>query len=491
MKPIHLPDITSTARRILRKNGPYRVGEAKAYHAALKLLGCLILPLLVMFLPEGWLLEGLTITQQRTVFIFLLAAVFWIVEPIPVFATSVLVIFLELLLISDQALILQGSEVGEVLGYKQILSSFASPIIFLFLGGFFLAISATKYGLDQVMAKAFIKPFGSKPAMVMLGLMSITAVFSMFMSNTATTAMMLSILMPFLKSMDAHDRGKVGFVLAIPIAANIGGLGTPIGTPPNALAIKYLDMTFGKWMLIGVPFVIVMLFIAWVLLRTLFPPSAKSVQLEVQAENALGAKSVLVYGIFALTVLLWLTDFVHGLNAYVVSFLPIVAFFGLNILDKEDLKLVSWDVLWLVSGGLALGLAIEATGLAAVVIQAVPFGTFPLPLIFALAAGLGLIVANFMSNTATANLMLPLIAVLGMSLPEVLGQRGDLLTLSTTICISMGMALPISTPPNALAYSTGLVTTKHMAGIGVALGIIGMILMFVFAYVIDWIGLMQ
>ena len=153
---------------------------------------------------------------------------------------------------------------GTLIDYKDIIGTFASPIIILFLGGFFLAMAATKYRLDQNLAKLLLKPFGENPKMVMMGLMIITAIFSMFMSNTATTAMMLSILMPVLAVFLPGDSGKIGFTFAIPVAANIGGIGTPIGTPPNAVALKYLTgdhlITFGQWMIFAVPYVIALLY---------------------------------------------------------------------------------------------------------------------------------------------------------------------------------------------------------------------------------------
>ncbi|WP_258104861.1 DASS family sodium-coupled anion symporter [Marinoscillum sp. MHG1-6] len=496
-----LKDITATAKKILLQNERYQYlrRKLKAHATAIKIIGCLVLPLLIIFLPAEWTLtDSLTVTQHRTVFIFALAAIFWILEPIPIFATSVLVILLELILISDSGLNLPeateaGEKVGVILSYKAILGTFASPIIFLFLGGFFLAISATKYGLDQVMAKTFIKPFGTNPKMVMLGLMIVTAVFSMFMSNTATTAMMLSILMPVLAALPEQDKGRTAFILCIPVAANVGGLGTPIGTPPNALAMKYLmdfDITFSKWMLMGVPAVIILVALGWTLLNVFFPTDSKEIKVQISTSNKLGRKSFIVYATFSLTVLLWLTDFIHGMNSYVVAFIPVVVFLSLNILGKEDLKLISWDVLWLVSGGLALGLALEKTGLAQAIINGIPFGEMNLYVIFIIAAFVGLLIANFMSNTATANLMLPLIAIVGSSLSGLEGLGGSkTLILSTTLCISLGMALPISTPPNALAYSTGLISTKHMSRVGVLMGLIGMVIVFGILYLDQIIGI--
>src|SRR5690606_37376785 len=156
------------------------------------------------------------------------------------------------------------------------------------------------------------------------------------------------------------------------------------------------------------------------------------------------------------------------MNSYVVAMFPIIIFLSLGIISKDDLKSISWDVLWLVAGGIALGLSLTQTGLADVFVSNIPFSTFPLVVVFLIAAGLGIFIANFMSNTATANLLIPIVAVVGSSLPalqEIGG--GSLLVLVATFSVSLGMCLPISTPPNALAYSTGLITTNQLTKTGI------------------------
>jgi len=164
----------------------------------------ILIPFIILVMPlSAFPFEGLTIIQQRVIAIFLLAALCWVFEPIPIYATSVVIIVLQLLMLSDKGLIFlrfdHGQEhFGELLKYSDIMATFASPIIMLFLGGFFLAMAATKYRLDVNLARVLLKPFGQDPKFVMLGLMLITGIFSMFMSNTATTAMMLSILTPVL-----------------------------------------------------------------------------------------------------------------------------------------------------------------------------------------------------------------------------------------------------------------------------------------------------
>lgn len=431
-------------------------------------------------------------------FIFTLAAIFWIFEPIPVFATSMLVIFLELVFLSDSGVVyaIAGREensFGTLMKYQDIMATMASPIIILFLGGFFLAIAAKKYGLDQQIAQVLIKPFGTSPRWVMLGIMVITAVFSLFMSNTATTAMMLSILVPVLASLDKEDKGRVGFVLSVPVAANLGGLGTPIGTPPNAIALTYLSgehgITFGKWMVLGVPFVIVMILLSWMILFRMFPASTKSIRLSIPVAGNHGYKPFMVYATFCVTVFLWLTDFIHGMNSYVVALLPVIVFLCLGILDRDDMKSISWDVLWLVAGGIALGMSLTQTGLADVFVRNIPFSSFSVATIFLLTAGLGILIANFMSNTATANLLLPIIVLIGSTVPAlaVVGG-GPMLILTSTFAMSLGFCLPISTPPNALAYGTGIITSRQLTRIGLILGCIGVVLAFGMLFLHQYLG---
>ena len=465
-----------------------------------KTIACLLVPLMIIFIPREWIpLDGLTVVHHRAMFIFTLAAIFWIFEPIPIFATSMLVIFLELVLLSDSGIIyaIAGKDehsFGTLMRYQDVMATLASPIIILFLGGFFMAIAAAKYQLDQKMAQVFIKPFGTNPKLVMLGVMIITAVFSMFMSNTATTAMMLSILIPVLGSMDAGDKGKTGFLLAVPVAANLGGLGTPIGTPPNAIALEFLPeghgITFGKWMLIGVPYVVLMILLSWFVLLKLFPTTTKSIHLKIEAAGNHGYKPIIIYVTFGITVLLWLTDFIHGMNSYVVALFPVVVFLSLSIINRDDLKTLSWDVLWLVAGGIALGMSLTQTGLADVFVSNIPFATFPLIVLFLISAGLGVLIANFMSNTATANLLIPIIAVIGSSVPalQAIGG-GTLLILIASFSVSLGMCLPISTPPNALAYSTGLISTKDLSKTGLILGGLGLVLAFVVLFVNKYLGI--
>ncbi|MDG2881978.1 SLC13 family permease, partial [Vibrio parahaemolyticus] len=177
---------------------------------------------------------------------------------------------------------------------------------------------ASKYELDNNLARVLLKPFGTRPKFIMLGLMLITAVFSMFMSNTATTVMMLALLGPIVASAPKGDLGIKALVLCIPIAANTGGIATPIGTPPNAIALQYLTgenaIDFLSWMTMGLPFVLVQLTVAWFLLQKLFPSSEPEMKLKLDGTFKKSWRAIVVYITFALTILLWMTTKVHGMN---------------------------------------------------------------------------------------------------------------------------------------------------------------------------------
>lgn len=468
----------------------------KALIAIALAVGCLFLPYESLGLVGEHAVNAIEI---RVIAIFVLAALFWILEPFPIWTTSMLVIVLMLLTVSDKALMFSvggdtlfsfqtdpatGEKFTNLVNGKGIMATFADPIIMLFLGGFFLAAAATKYKLDMNLARFLLKPFGTNPKFVLLGLMAITALFSMFMSNTATAAMMLAILAPVLSLFDENDRGRAAFALAIPIAANVGGMGTPIGTPPNAIALKALgDMgatvSFGKWMAFGVPYVIILTLISWALLLWFFPISKKKMELNVGGEFLKTPKAIIVYVTFGVTVLLWvLGKDIVGIDSNIVAMIPMGVFALTQVITKKDLNDMSWDVLWLVAGGFALGLGLQKTGLADHLIGAVPFAAWP-PLGLMVGAGIiCLFMANFMSHTATASLLVPIIAVVGVNVGGSLDSLGGVVALLVSVAFasSLGMSLPISTPPNALAHATGLVDTKGMAKTGVIIGLLGMAL---------------
>ena len=474
-------------------------GRTKVVRTQTKLLISIAIPLLILLLPSRWIpIEGLTTIEHRLIAIFATALLFWVLEPIPVFATSLLIILLELTMVSDKSFILfqaaeGASQFGTVLSYKAIMATFASPIIMLFLGGFFLAMAATKYQLDVNMARVLLKPFGTQPRFVLLGLMLITAVFSMFMSNTATTAMMLAILAPVLTSFDKEDRGRIAFALGIPFAANIGGIGTPIGTPPNAIALKYLTgeqaIGFGTWMSFAVPVAAILLALTWMLLLWFYKPTTDTLTVSIEGKFRKNWQALTVYVTFGVTVFLWLFDFLHGMNPYIVAMIPVTVFSATRIITTKDLQRMSWDVLWLVSGGIALGLGLEQSGLAQHLIDSIPFAEFNAYVLVFSATLATILMATFMSHTATANLLMPIMAVLGTTLPSLEPLGGArMIILAVAFSSSLAMSLPISTPPNAMAHATGYIETKHMVKTGVIVGCAGLLSVYALIAVLNGVG---
>ena len=387
---------------------------------------------------------------------------------------------------------------GKQSSYKSLLHCFADPIIMLFIGGFILAIAASKTGLDLFLARVMLKPFGKNPKFVLLGFLMVTGIFSMFLSNTATAAMMLTFLGPVLKALPADGKGKTALALAIPISANIGGMGTPIGTPPNAIALKYMsemgiNIGFGQWMAFMIPFTLLLLFLAWIMLLKMFPFKAKEINLNIEGELKKDWRSIVVYITFICTVLLWILDKATGVNANVVAMLPVGVCAIIGVLTKRDLEEISWSVLWMVAGGFALGVGLQETGLAQTLINAIPFGTWPSVI---MVVGSGLIcyaMANFISHTATASLLVPILAAVGGSAAVAanLAPLGGVSTLLVGVAIgsSLGMVLPISTPPNAIAASTGMIEQKDMVKTGLIMGVLGLVLGYGMLIVIGSAGL--
>ena len=380
------------------------------------------------------------------------------------------------------------------------MACFADPTIILFLGGFILAIAATKSGLDVWMAKVMIKPFGKKSENVLLGFMLITGIFSMFISNTATAAMMLTFLTPVFKALPANGKGRIALTMAIPIGANLGGMGTPIGTPPNAFAYKVLndptgmnlDISFGHWMAVMVPLVIVLLIIAWFLLRKLFPFSQKTIELHIEGDVKHNWRSVVVGATFFVTIVLWIFGKQIGINANTVAMLPIAVFAFSGVISAKDLQQIDWGVIWMVAGGFALGLAMNGTGLAKVAVESIPFGSWS-PIVILIISGLVCyFLSNFISNTATAALLIPILSVVCSGMGDKLNIIGGDPTILVGIAVaaSAAMSLPISTPPNAIAYSTGLINQKDMAKTGITVGVITLALGFSMLIVIGKCGLL-
>ena len=430
-----------------------------------------------------------TLTQQRVIAIFVFTAMMWILEVIPTWTTSVVAIVSILLTTSNKGLgfLISKENVGALTNYKDVMAAFADPVIMLFLGGFVLAFAATKVGLDVQLAKIMLKPFGKNPKTVLLGVLLVIGFCSMFMSNTATAAMMLTFLTPVLATLPKDGGGRIALALAIPIAANLGGIGTPIGTPPNAIALGALqeagyNITFAGWMLRMVPYVIVMLLFAWVLLMKMFPFKAKTIELKIEGApvKVTPFQKYVVWVTFALTIILWVGESIFKVNSNIVAMIPFAVFSATGILKARHLEHINWAVLWMVAGGFALGTALNQTGLATRLIQIIPFASWNALIVMIVGGLICYFLSNFISNSASANLVVPILVVVGTAMkdnPDFVALGGvPAMIVGIAIAASVAMCLPVSTPPNALAHSTGMITTKQMATVGIIIGVVGLTL---------------
>ena len=326
------------------------------------------------------------------------------------------------------------------------MAPFADPVIMLFIGGFILAIAAGKTGIDAHLAKVLLKPFGSKSENVLLGFLLITGLFSMFVSNTATAAMMLTFLAPVFKQL-----------------------------PPEGLN---LGIGFGEWMMFMFPLVVVLLLLSWFIIKKLYPFTQKTIELKIEGELKHNFKTKVVIVTFILTVALWLLDSVSGINSYTVALVPFMIFSLTGVIDRRDLEEINWSVIWMVAGGFALGYALNGSGLAKQAVSSIPFGDFSPLVILVLACLICYALSNFISNSATAALLMPILTVVCLAMGDKLNVIGGTPTvlISVAVAASSAMVLPISTPPNALAFATNLISQKDMARIGLIIGIMSMVL---------------
>lgn len=474
----------------------------KRYNRYIKVGLITLVAFIIALLPnEMFGIEGLTDIQQRVIAIFIWAASMWIVEAVPAWTTSLLIIVIMLLTISDSGIsfLIQDYAKSELISYKTIMGTFANPTVMLFMGGFILALVASKSGVDISMARAMLKPFGTRPPVVLFGFMLVTAIFSMFVSNTATAAMMLTFLAPVLRQLPHSEKGTAALALAIPIGANIGGLATPIGTPPNGIALQYINdadglnlgVDFGEWMMVMTPLMLTILLISWVLLHFMFPFTANKVNLTITGGAKKGWRTYVIYGTLAITILLWMFEKWTGINSYVVALFPIGVFAITRIIKSSDLKDIDWACLWMVAGGFALGEGMSKTGLASALVNTIPFDSWPALVVM---IGGGLIcwlLSQFISNSAATALMVPIMVAVGTGMKDILGDYGGVGTLLVGVAMSasFAMSLPISTPPNAIAYSTGLIKTSQMFRTGIIIGTISLVLGYTLIITVGKLGI--
>ena len=430
----------------------------------------ILLMVLVILVGQrfGWYehIFGISTPQSISLVILLITAILWVSEIIPLYITSLSILFLQnsWLLPSIEAAGLPASK-------NDFFIAFFSDITLLFMGGFVLAKLMTKYNLSSMLARSILNRTGTQPATVLLSIILVSALLSMWMSNTATAAMMFAIIAPIIHGLPNTSTFSKALALSIPFACNIGGIGTPIGTPPNAIAMEYLqgmdfNVTFTKWMLIAFPLMVVLLILLWRLLLWMYPPKSTSIKIESKPGGKLTRRQILVIFIFFLTVLGWLTSGQTGITVGTVGLLVVIVSFGTNLLSTKDFRNISWDILFMLGGGLCLGAGISKSGLTNVIAGQIPM-EYSFLITFLVILILAALMTTFMSNTATANLLIPI----AIALPE--GEL--LLAVAIALMCSTSMALPISTPPNAIAFGSGYFKAKEMLNTGLLLTLLAMI----------------
>lgn len=411
--------------------------------------------------------------QSTVLFILLFAIGLWITEAIPPFAVGILII---------GYLVFTMSNVAADQDVKQYVQTWSDSVIWLFLGGFFIAQAMKKTALDQSLLKFIVPKLGQQAKYILLGLMLITAVLSMLMSNTATTAMMIASITPITLSLGKQDSLTKALLIGIPTAASIGGMGTIIGSAPNAIAVGALEgigirISFMEWMLIGMPVAFVLILAFWIGLLKKYQIKTKVLDLgflqktKQQVDpNISKLQTRITIIIIIASLLFWLTSQWTGIPVAAVSGIPIVGFTMFNILDADDMRLLPWDTLMLVAGGLALGLAVQQQGLTDYFLSFIDvkdFNFYILAFIFAL---LSVIFSNIMSNTATTTIMVPLAISFSLLLPT---QSPKIIPLIIALSASCALLLPVSTPPNAIAFSTGKLDQSDFRFGGVFIGLLG------------------
>ena len=441
----------------------------------------LTLPAPEQLSPEGW----------RVAAVAVLMMTWWITEAIPIPATALLPIVL-----------------FPVLGVTDIAGAttpFANPLIYLFMGGFIIALGMEKSNLHRRIALNIVNVVGTRPTSIILGFMLAAAFLSMWVSNTATTLMMLPIALSIIALVETdeameerHLESNFSLVLLLGLAyaCNIGGIATLIGTPPNALMAGYMldnhgvEIGFAQWMMLGVPLVIVTLPILFlVLTRLLFPvrlkrlPGGRNViQEELRKAGGMSRAEKQVGAIFTLTAVLWVTrpplePWIPGLSDTGIAIFGALLLFLLPlnwrrwtfVLDWDDAKRLPWEVLILFGGGLSLAAGITGSGLADWIGTAfqVLDGIGILWLLM-ITLALTILLTEVTSNTATAAAFIPILASVAISM----GFDPLLLAVPAAIAASCAFMLPVATPPNAIVYGSGYISIPQMARAGLVFNLV-------------------
>lgn len=414
-------------------------------------------------------------------------AYWWVTEAVPIPATALLPLV---------ALPLLG-----VLSMAQASAPYANPVIYLFLGGFVLAAAFEKSGLHRRLALALVARAGNRPDRIIAGFMAAAGFISMWVSNTATVLMLLPLATSLIDRVHALEGGEqksgqfdVALLLALAYAATLGGLGTLIGTPPNALLAGYLSSThgiripFGAFMLVAVPIVLISLPLTWLLLtRVLFrirdvelPLGRELIAAERATLGPMTREEIMVATVSILTAIAWVTQplisrVAPGVTDANISIAAALALFvvpidlkGTRVIDWQAAERIPWGVLVLFGGGLSLAAAIQESGLAGWIGGSVgALQDYPPIVLIAVVTTLVLFLTELTSNTATAAAFLPVVGSVAVGA----GLSPLLLTVPAALAATCAFMLPVGTPPNAIVFGTGRLTIPQMARAGFLLNL--------------------
>ncbi|WED23870.1 DASS family sodium-coupled anion symporter [Vibrio sp. JC009] len=393
-------------------------------------------------------------------------AVLWLTEALHVTVTALLVPVIAVLM--------------GVFNTQTALNNFANSIIFLFLGGFALAAAMRRQGLDKVVADKVLLLAKGKMSVAVFMLFGVTALLSMWISNTATTAMMLPLVLGVLGKVNEESGHNtyVFVLLGIAYSASIGGIATMVGSPPNAIAAAEVGLTFTDWLAYGVPAALILLPIAWVVLYSLLKPKLDG-EFEINYEPVNWDKGkVVTLFIFGLTVFFWI--FSKPINAMlggfakfdtIVALSAIVAVNFARVVHWKDVeKTADWGVLLLFGGGICLSNVLKTTGTSVFLANELSDLISSLGIVFVvlILAGFVVFLTEFASNTASAALLVPVFATVA----EVFGMPPVVLSVLIAVAASCAFMLPVATPPNAIVFASGHIKQKEMMRVGVILNLV-------------------
>lgn len=409
--------------------------------------------------------------QNNVLFLLIFSVLLWLTEAVSPFSVGLLIIAFLVYSLGYDLFTEQPQDISV------FANTFSSSVIWLLLGGFFLASAMTKTKLDEDLIQLTLNVCGTNPKWVLFGLMNVTMIASMLISNTATTAMVIASLIPLINKLGKESNTGKALLLGIPIAATTGGMGTLIGTPPNAIAVGALNnvgitIEFVDWLKFGMPIAILLTIISWWILVKLFMKVVEPITIDKKnnpkngIDPKLKTQRNIVIGVLVVTLIMWLSTPLHGIKAAAVSAIPLVILTLTGVINGSDIRAMGWDTLLLVAGGLALGIGLQETGLLNIYAERITSMEVSDTMFLLILAYATMLFSNIMSNTATSTVLIPL----GMAiLPNMQLEVAMIIGLSA----STALFLPVSTPPNAIVYSTGLIEQKDLRLGGALIGLIG------------------